>query len=285
MRPDLLDPVASIVIPAFNESARIRQTILEISRELEQICGSTDWELIVADDGSSDQTAEIVAELAARDSRLRLLSLPHRGKGATVRAGMLEANGQKILFSDADLATPIREAGRLFSSLEAGADVAIGSRAAPGAQRLGEPLHREVMGVAFRYAVHLLLLNNFYDTQCGFKAFTRASAHDVFGRLTLYNDDSPVIEHASVTAFDLEVLYIATRLGYEIREVPVEWHYRRGSKVNPLRDSFTLLQDVLQVRSRAFRGEYAIAQESADGGSRPEPAGNMPMKDDPHVAG
>ena len=273
--------MVSVVIPAFNESDRIRGSIIEVCGVLEAICATPDWEVIVADDGSTDATATIVRELMMLEPRLSLLSLPHRGKGATVRSGILAANGEKILFSDADLATPMREAARLFAELEAGADVAIGSRAAPGAQRLGEPFYREAMGAVFRSLVHLLLLSDFCDTQCGFKAFSRRAAHDVFSRLTLHTDDSPVITHAAVTAFDLEVLYLAVHLGYRVREVPVEWHYGAGSKVNPLRDSLALLRDVLEIRSRVRRGVYDLVPDLPI----TDPASPLPLKDDPHVAG
>jgi dolichyl-phosphate beta-glucosyltransferase len=281
-------PVASIVIPAYNEDSRILTTVSEVTHRLNAICRSSAWEIIVADDGSTDSTANIVRGLQTNEPRIRLLSLPHRGKGATVRSGVLAASGEQVLFTDADLATPIMEARRLFDALDMGADIAIGSRAAPGASRLGEPVHREFMGLAFRYAVNFLLLDGFTDTQCGFKAFKRRVAQDVFHRMTLYNDDSPVIQHPSVTGFDIELLYVARQLGYLVHEVPVEWHYRSGSKVNPLRDSVSLMKDVLTVRRNARRGLYhndVLPSNSPKDLDSHDPAQPLTVKDDPHVAG
>ncbi len=187
---------------------------------------------------------------------LWLLNLPHRGKGATVRDGILAARGSYVLFSDADLATPIMEASKLIRALHDGADVAIGSREAPGAARIDEPVLRHTMGRVFSLLVQMLLLRGFADTQCGFKAFTRDAGHRIFSRVALYSRDAPILTRPAVTGFDVEVLYLALRYGYQIAEVPVEWHYRPYSKVSPLRDSYELFRDVVRVRRNALRGIY-----------------------------
>lgn len=259
----------SIVIPAYNERARLNTTIESVVGGLPSVIGGLGWEVLIVDDGSTDNTAQIVEEIRREESRIGLLRLPHRGKGAAVRAGMIAAQGDIILFSDADLATPFTEATKLLAAIDEGADIAIGSRAITGAQRLYEPFYREIMGHIFQHAVRVLLMQDFADTQCGFKAFRRHVAHDVFPRLQLYNDDSPILEHAAVTAFDVEVLFLANRLGYQIREVPIEWHYQTESKVNPLRDSYSMFRDVLTVRRNARRHSYRTAPLESTR-SRPE---------------
>jgi dolichyl-phosphate beta-glucosyltransferase len=278
-------PLVSIVIPAYNEEARLSATLETVSGFLEREYSRTEWEILICDDGSTDRTTEVIQDVVEAEANVLLQRLPHRGKGATVRAGVLRARGRFILFSDADLATPITEARRLFQALQDGADVAIGSRAADGAQRLNEPFYREAMGRVFHSAVHLLLLRQFADTQCGFKAFRRCAAKEIFERLVLYNDDSPVLTRPAVTGFDLEVLFLATRLGYRIEEVPVEWHYRKGSKVNPLRDSIALFQDVIRVRMNDRRGVYDVPRQTELALQRDEAIdGLKELKDETHVA-
>jgi dolichyl-phosphate beta-glucosyltransferase len=284
MRIDMVGPDVSIVIPAYNEGERIGQSLRSIIDFMSNESKYLNWEIIVANDGSNDKTADVVRDLQANDHRVKLLDLPHRGKGPTVRSGILASQGEFILFSDADLATPISEAERLFRALEDGADVAIGSRAADGAKRMNEPFYRVAMGYVFHFAVGSLLMPDFRDTQCGFKAFRLLTARDIFSRLSLYNDDSPVIKHPAVTGFDVEVLYLALHLGYTVTEVPVEWHYQPGSKVSPVRDSFQLFRDVLRVRSNARRNVYEpefaipVAVPEAQGGRLTN------VRDDTHVA-
>jgi dolichyl-phosphate beta-glucosyltransferase len=246
----------SVVIPAYNEQARIEASLRGIIDAMPSIVSSDVWEVVVANDGSTDETARIVAALAHEEPRLQLLNLPHRGKGAAVRDGILASRGSMIIFSDADLATPIAEATKLLSALQTGADVAIGSREADGAVRIDEPFLRHAMGRVFSATVRVILLKEFADTQCGFKAFTREAAQSIFSRVVLYGADAPVLQKASVTGFDVEVLYIALQSGLRISEVPVEWHYRTNSKVSPIRDSYALLKDVLQVRFNGVRGVY-----------------------------
>ena len=248
----------SIVIPAYNERSRIKESLGTIVDAMSSLVTGDEWEIIVANDGSTDETAKIVEAIARQVPELRVLNLPHRGKGATVRDGMLAARGAHVLFSDADLATPIMEARKLLQALNDGAAVAIGSREAPGATRIDEPLLRHSMGRVFSHIVRLLLMRQFADTQCGFKAFTREAAQHIFTQVALYSSDAPVLTRAAVTGFDVEVLYLALRYGYHIAEVPVEWHYRPQSKVNPLRDSYELFRDVMRVRRNALRGIYDL---------------------------
>lgn len=251
------EPYLSIVVPAYNEERRLPST-------LERICeylGRQDYaaELIIVDDGSEDgtvTTAHHVLAHAPANVTWRVIENDHRGKGYTVRTGMLAAQGQYILFSDADLATPIEETEKLLAPLHAGWDIAIGSREVMGAQRLDEPWYRHFMGRVFNFLVRIIAGMDYQDTQCGFKAFQREAAHDLFGRLQLYGQQAKVIKGGAVTAFDVEVLFLAGRHGYKVAEIPVIWRYGENTKVNPLRDSIHMFRDVVRVRLNDWRGQY-----------------------------
>ncbi|NWG19429.1 MAG: glycosyltransferase family 2 protein [Chloroflexi bacterium] len=254
MTPIVSLPQLSVVIPAYNEERRLPATLKRVLDYLEQQPYAT--EVIVADDGSTDGTAAYVDRLLDAHSNLYLLRLDHRGKGYAVRAGAMIARGEYVLLCDADLAVPIEEWERLRAQLESGYDVAIGSREGLGAQRLGEPWYRHMMGRVFNLIVRLVAVGGIQDTQCGFKALRRPVAQDLFRRVRIYGDDAPRVEGAAVTAYDVELLYLAVRRGYRISEVPVPWHYGEETKVNPLRDSWRNLRDVLRVRWHALRGSY-----------------------------
>jgi len=214
-------------------------------------------EVIVVDDGSTDATVESVRAAAAGDPRVRIIENPHFGKGYTVRTGMLAAQGDIALFTDADLSTPIEEIERLLPYFEQGYDVVIGSREGGGRnQRIGEPFYRHLMGRVFNMIVQLVAVRGVQDTQCGFKAMRREVAHDLFARLRLHDGRSKPVRGSMVTAFDVELLFLALKRGYRIKEVPVEWHYSNESKVNPLKDSWRNLKDVLLVRWNDVLGRY-----------------------------
>lgn len=247
-RPDL-----TIVVPAYNESERLPRTLDDIERFIRDT--DLNVELLVVDDGSSDNTAAIAREHVSASSQYTVLERPHRGKASAVRAGMLAANGQHVLFTDADLSTPIEYATQLQRSLEQGADVAIGSREGIGATRIGEPAYRHVMGRCFNAIVRLVAVPGINDTQCGFKAFRREAAQDIFSRTLLHAGDG-IVRGPKVTGFDVEVLFLARKAGYTIEEVPVYWEHATGSKVQPLLDSFRMFADVIRVRWNALRGRY-----------------------------
>ena len=196
------------------------------------------WEVVVADDGSVDATARLVQEAADGDPRVRVLSLPHGGKGWAVRHGMLEATGEFRLLSDADLSVPIAQVERLLPP-QSGAAVAVGSREAPGAARYGEPGRRHLMGRVFNSVARSLAAPGIADTQCGFKCFTADSAMLLFQRATMNG-----------FSYDVEVLHLARRLGLTVAEIGVDWHYREHSKVRPLRDAFLMTMDLLRIRWR-----------------------------------
>ena len=248
------DILLSVVVPAYNEARRLPDTLRQILAFLEQQPYKA--ELIVADDGSSDDTAAIVEEYAATHAMVRLLRLDHRGKGYAVRAGALASRGAIVLLCDADLAVPIEDWVRLQQPLEHGYHVAIGSREGMGASREGEPWHRHVMGRVFNFVIRVIAIGGFQDTQCGFKAMHAPVARDLFGRVQIYGDNAPPVRGAAVTAYDVELLYLAVKRGYRVAEVPVPWRYGEETKVSAVRDSWRNLRDVVRVRWNALRGAY-----------------------------
>ncbi len=213
-------------------------------------------EIIVVDDGSDDNTAAIAEEFAEEHACLRVIRNAHRGKGYTVRTGMLQGRGDYILFSDADLAVPIEEFERLQPYLEEGYEVAIGSREGQGARRIGEPFYRHVMGRVFNALVRAVTVGGFQDTQCGFKVFTREASYVLFQQAQLYGENAPKLHTAAVTSFDVEILFLAVKHGYRVKEVPIKWIYGTETKVNPITDSWRNFKDVMQVRWNDITGKY-----------------------------
>lgn len=232
----------TIVIPAFDEEDRIGPTLQRVLGWLDararQGCDEA-AEVLVVDDGSTDQTRARVEAIAAEDRRVRLVGgLPNRGKGHAVGLGIEHARGQHVLFTDADLSMPIEGYDRLREALEReGADIAIASRAIAGAT-VGErpPLHRKAMGRVFNAVVRMTVLPGVHDTQCGFKLFTREAARAVFPHRALDG-----------FAFDVEILYVARKLGFRITEVPTHWSHNRASRILPLRDSVKMFWSVVQI--------------------------------------
>ena len=241
----MIAPTYSIVLPAYNVSARIADTLDKIlAFDMKR---GWNAEIIVVNDGSSDRTGEMVREYARRYPALRLLENPgNRGKGYSVRNGMLHAHGDILLFSDADLSSPIEEADKLFATIAKGADVAIGSRWLDSQLQIQrQPLHRQLFGRIFNLALRVILGLKFKDTQCGFKAFTRRSANAIF-----------TLQKIERWGFDPELLYLARKLAFVVREVPVAWAHREGTRINPLRDGIRMFGEMLKIRSHALRGNY-----------------------------
>lgn len=233
----------SIVVPAYNEERRIAPTLERITAFMEDT--GEPYEVIVVDDGSRDRTREIVTDYAANHPSTRLLAMPRNsGKGAAVRAGVLASTGREVLFSDADLSTPITELTRLRAALAAGAHLAIGSRAAPGAVERQQPWFRRVQGRAFHLIVRALgfrAVTEIADTQCGFKLFRGDVARVLFQELSL-----------SGFAFDVELLELAYQR-FRIAEIPVAWTHADGSKVRPGIDALKMVGDLLRVRTTWVR--------------------------------
>jgi dolichyl-phosphate beta-glucosyltransferase len=239
-------PKYSVIIPAFNEGARLGATL---GRVLAYVASQNwDAEVIVVNDGSRDNTAEIVQSQARQNPLLRLLNNPgNHGKGYSVRNGMLNASGEILLFTDADLSAPIEEAGKLFAAVESGADVAIGSRwLQPNLQAQRQSIVRQIYGRTFNLVLQLLLGLKFKDTQCGFKAFSRQAARKLFSMQTIEG-----------WGFDAELLYLASKLGMQVKEIPVVWSHAAGTRINPLRDGLHMIAEVLAIRRNSFQGRYS----------------------------
>lgn len=235
-------PDLAIIVPAFNEAARIEGTLDELCAYLRT--QPRTWEIVVVDDGSVDGTAEVVERFARTEPRVRVQREPHRGKGGAVRAGFLASRAAYRFLCDADLSMPACEISR-FLPPAVDADVVIGTREGDGARRVGEPAHRHLAGRGFNTAVRLLLVPGIHDTQCGFKMFSGAAADAIFPLVTIDG-----------WAFDIEALYIARLRGLQVREVPIEWHFRADSRVRMLRDSVGMFTELLRIRARAWRGAY-----------------------------
>jgi glycosyltransferase involved in cell wall biosynthesis len=242
-------PQYSIIIPAYNESARLGTTL---DRVLNHVAAQHwDAEVIVVNDGSQDDTAEMVLARARANPALRLVENPgNHGKGYSVRNGMLRAEGEIRLFTDADLSSPIEEANKLFGAIEAGADIAIGSRwLQPETQAQRQSLLRQFYGRTFNLVLRILLGLRFKDTQCGFKAFNRSSAQRLFSMQTIEG-----------WGFDAELLYLGDRLGLNVKELPVVWSDAEGTRIHPLRDGLHMIAEVLTIRWNAISGKYSRAK-------------------------
>lgn len=211
---------------------------------------------MLVDDGSTDNTAEVARRLISSWPTLSVHTIPHGGKAAAVLFGMEQATGDSILFADADLATPITYLAEFREAVAHGADVVIGSREGTSAARIGEPTFRHLMGRGFNVMVRVLLLPGIHDTQCGFKLFTARARNQILPRLLLYRGENGTVLEPKVTAFDVELLVVARRLGLKTEVVPVTWTFGERSKVSPVGDTITNLSDVLQVKWNDLRGRY-----------------------------
>lgn len=242
-----MDPLTySIVIPAYNESERIQSSLNKIVSFL----SAQPWqvEVLVVNDGSRDNTAEIVRQFAAQHSYIRLIENPgNRGKGYSIRNGMLQASGDVVLFSDADLSAPITEAPKLFREIENGADVAFGSRwLIAKMQTERQSILRQIAGRLYNVFMRVLLGLPYKDTQCGFKAFSRKAVDTIFPR-----------QRIERWGFDVELLFLARKFRLNIVEVPVEWAHDDRSKINPLVDGIKMFGEMISIRWNAITGKYS----------------------------
>lgn len=243
----------SVVIPAFNEEGSIRKGSLEdVWNFLKK--QKYDWEIIVVDDFSTDKTLSLSREFAKNHSGIKILAEPHRGKGGSVIAGMLKTTGDIVLFTDMDQATPIIEFEKFLPKFEEGYDIVIGSRTG----RRGAPLVRKLMAYGFSILRTIILRLPYKDTQCGFKAFKKEASEKIFKRMKVFSERNRE-KGAGVTAgFDLEMLYLARKLKFKVAEVSVNWHHKETERINPIKDSFEGLRDLLKVRINALQGRYKV---------------------------
>jgi glycosyltransferase involved in cell wall biosynthesis len=239
-------PYYSIIVPAYNEAQRLGESLAKMLDYIRE----SNWsaEIIVVNDGSSDDTADVVWQFSQRNPIVRLVeNSGNRGKGYSVRNGMMNASGQVLLFTDADLSSPIEEAPKLFAVIESGrADVAIGSRYLDDElQTRKQPVHRRVLGRAFNTALRVILGLSYRDTQCGFKAFSRKAAMMIFPHMKIER-----------WGFDPEILFLAERYGLRVAEVAVAWAHDHRSKINPVRDGARMLGELIRVRMNSVGGKY-----------------------------
>jgi glycosyltransferase involved in cell wall biosynthesis len=241
-------PQLSIVVPAYNEGARIDDALRRIMSCI--VARGWDAEVLVVDDGSKDNTAAIVQQWIADNPRLHLIQNPgNKGKGYSVRNGLLQAAGDIVMFTDADLSAPMEEAERLIAAIVQGADVAIGSRWMDRTrQTIHQPLYRQFFGRCFNWITRTVMGLPFKDTQCGFKAFKRQAAQVIFRLQTIER-----------WGFDPEILFIARKLKYVVREVPVSWGHDERTRMSYLKDGIKMLEDMARIRANSLAGRYDAA--------------------------
>jgi hypothetical protein len=251
-------PFLSIIIPSYNESQNIGRGVLDDIAEYLKKAPFT-WEVVFSDDGSLDGTTDHIERFIEKSHKhlpgtLRLLKNIHAGKGPTVQSGMLAATGQWRLFTDFDQSTPLQEVETLLQHTNA-FPIVIGSREGKGAKREREPLHRHIMGRGFNLLVQILAIPGIHDTQCGFKLFGAEATEKLFSLMHVYGKQEER-QDAFTGAFDVEVLYLARKFNYPIKEVPIVWHHNHTDRVSPIKDSLRMLRDILKVRMADLSGMY-----------------------------
>lgn len=249
-------PQLSIIIPALNEERRLPPSLGKIDAFLHTQPYTA--EVIVVDNGSRDNTAVITEQFAATHPYVRLIQLQERGKGRAVRAGMLAARGEYRFICDTDLSMPIEEIIKFLPPHSDGFDISIATREGNGARRVNEPEYRHIMGRVYNLVIKLFAVNGFEDTQCGFKMFNRAAAEDLFS-----------VQQMTGFGFDVEVLFIAKRRGYRIREVPITWYFDADSRVRPFQDTLNMLRGIWQVHRNWRAGRYAHKSNATAAQNRP----------------
>jgi dolichyl-phosphate beta-glucosyltransferase len=262
-----MDIAYSIVIPAYNEGARLGATLEKVLGFVRAQGWNAEVEVIVVNDGSRDNTAALVREFAEREPMLRLVENPgNRGKGYSVRNGMLNARGEIVLFSDADLSSPIEEMPKLLAALAGGADIAIGSRwLRTELQTRRQSRHRQIFGRVFNLLLRITLGLRFKDTQCGFKAFTRQATQTILP-----------LQRIERWGFDPEILFLARKFGFRVEEVPVVWGHSGDTRIHPVVDGARMFWEMLRIRWYDVTGKY-------DGGSgaRAQPVKTLPGRPAP----
>lgn len=242
----------SVVIPCYNEEENLKTGVLQEVGEFLQK-QDYDWEVIISDDGSQDSSLELIKAFIKNNPKFRLLKNKHLGKPYAVKSGILSAKGRYILFTDLDQSTPIKEINKLLPYFKSAYQVTIGSR---GTVRKNSPWFRKIMAFVFLTFRRMLILKDIVDTQCGFKCFKREAAFNIFNSLQIYKQSGKEIEGGRVTAFDVEVLFLGEKLGYKVKEVPVEWEYRKTRKIDYFKESISMIEETFRVLVNNWHGLY-----------------------------
>lgn len=233
----------SVIVPAYNEADKIKSSLAAIKNYFDG--NGFKYEIIVIDDGSVDKTLSIAREFSIGEENIKIISNANRqGKGFSVKKGVLETRSEYILISDADLSAPLEEIERLWPWAGVGFDIVIGSRFNFNRNirtRVEQKLLRRILGLIFNLCVRILVIRGIRDTQCGFKLFRGSSAREVFSTI-----------HIDGFAFDVEVLFLAKKMGYKLKEVPINWKDRSSSKVSSLTDPWRMLRDLIRIKMLSF---------------------------------
>lgn len=243
----------SVIIPAYNEEENLKKGVLD---QLNQYLTLQDysWEVLIIDDASTDSTAKLAGEYSKKHSKYKVFKEVHRGKGGNIIAGMKRAKGEIVLFTDMDQATPINQIKKILPRFADGYDVVIGQRVG----RKGAPLTRQIMAYGFVLLRKIVLGLPYKDTQCGFKAFKKDVAEKIFSNMEVFGSLKENLS-ASVTAgFDIEVLYLAKKLGFKVAEVKVDWNYKETERVSAVHDSLEALRDMFKIRLYSLMGKYNV---------------------------
>lgn len=250
----MADFLLSVVIPSYNEMANLQKGILhKVKNYLEK--QKYNYEVIIVDDGSNDGSKEFVNKFAKDNKSFRVIENSHSGKAGAVTTGMLAAKGDYALFCDMDQATPIEEIEKMLPQIRKGFDVVIGSRSG---RRKGAPFTRKIMAQGMMTLRTIIVgIPGIVDTQCGFKLFTKEASQDIFTKIKEVHHGFKKIRGSSVTAgFDIELLYVAEKKGYKIKEIPVQWLYVETRRVSPIKDSLDGVNDLIRIRRNIFSGVY-----------------------------
>ena len=243
---NLDEPFLSVIVPAYNEAARIESTLYSIVGYLKKQSFSS--EVLIVNDGSTDQTFDIAKQFIDQDYlSIRILTISHGGKGRAVRTGILSAKGKYRFMADADLSMPIEQLDRFIIEMESGREVVIGSRQIVGARRFGEPSGRHIAGRCFNLVVSLLVIRGFDDTQCGFKCFSGDVAESLFS-----------LSKLNGFGFDVEILYLANKKGFNIVEIPIDWYHQPFSKVRLFRDSALMFLEIIKIVGFNLFRKYSL---------------------------
>jgi dolichyl-phosphate beta-glucosyltransferase len=244
----------SVVIPSYDEMANLQKGVLDKVEHFLSKEGFS-YEVIVVDDGSKDGSVDFVKKFCENSPNFKLIRNSHLGKAGAVTAGVLNSKGEYVLFSDMDQATPIEEVNKMLPFFNQKFDIVIGSRKS---QRKGSPWTRKLMAKGMVVLRTLLVgIHGISDTQCGFKMFRREVAQELFNKINKLHNNFKKVSGSSVSAgFDVELLYIAQKMGYKIKEVPVDWLYVETRRVNPIKDSIAGVMDLIRIKIKDSRGEY-----------------------------